>query len=424
VKHERSSNSADRRQISSSICRPAGFKAVEHQFRLPLDYAKPSGPLIEVFAREVAAPDGDDRPFLVFFEGGPGHEDPRPLSWESASWIKRALKDFRVLFLDQRGTGRSSPIDAGALAHLSGLEQADYLKLFRADSIVRDAEQIREALGIQRWTVLGVSFGGFCVLNYLSFAPDGLDGALISGGLPSVRHSIDDVYQATYRRVLEKVERFYDRYPSDVARVRQIHKWLDANEVRLPTGDRLTPRRFRQLGWLLGLGDGLERLHYLLELPVDSSAFLFDVERALPFARNPLYAVIHEACWANGGASRWSASRLLNYEDPTLFTGEHVYPWMFEDYGVLAPLREAAELLAQYEWERLYDEDQLRVNNVPTAAVIYSDDMYVESTFSLETAAIVRGLRPWLTNEYEHDGLETSGTRVLRRLLDLARGRA
>ena len=50
--------------------------------------------------------------------------------------------------------------------------------------------------------------------------------------------------------------------------------------------------------------------------------------------------------------------------------------------------------------------------------------MYVPREFSEETAAAIRGLRPWVTNEYEHDGLRANGQRVLGRLLDLVQGRA
>jgi hypothetical protein len=50
--------------------------------------------------------------------------------------------------------------------------------------------------------------------------------------------------------------------------------------------------------------------------------------------------------------------------------------------------------------------------------------MYVESAFSLPTAAQVRGLRPWLTNEYEHNGLRADGDRILERLMALAHGKA
>ena len=407
------------------VIRTAGLVLTEHEFSVPLDHDRPDGERITVFAREVADPDGRDRPFLVFLQGGPGFEAPRPARHPTAPfWLDRALSEFRVLMLDQRGTGRSTPV--GALPGRTPQEQADYLKHFRADSIVRDAEWIRRELGVDRWSVLGQSFGGFCVLTYLSHAPEGLREAFFTGGLPPIGRPVDDVYRATYERVLDRNRRYYERYPGDRERVREIRRRLDAEDVRLPGGDRLTGRRFRQIGHMLGMGSGAEHLHYILELPADSPAFLHDVDAAGQFPRNPLYAAIHEACYADGCATRWSAERLLPeaYDDPELFTGEHVYSWMFEDYSALAPLREAAEILANVEWPRLYDADQLRANEVPAAAAVYAEDMYVERVFSEETAAQVRGLRPWVTNEYQHDGLRADGDRILGRLIDLARGRA
>ena len=65
-------------------------------------------------------------------------------------------------------------------------------------------------------------------------------------------------------------------------------------------------------------------------------------------------------------------------EQPELFTGEHIFPWMFEDYGALAPAREAADELAAHEWPRLYDPEVLAANEVPIAAAIYTEDLYVE----------------------------------------------
>lgn len=83
------------------------------------------------------------------------------------------------------------------------------------------------------------------------------------------------------------------------------------NEAILPKGDRLTPRMFRQLGWVLGMSDGAEKLHYILELPAGSRAFLHDVEEGLPpFSRNPLYAVVHEASHSDGDVTNWSAARV------------------------------------------------------------------------------------------------------------------
>jgi len=97
---------------------------------------------------------------------------------------------------------------------------------------------------------------------------------------------------------------------------------------------------------------------------------------------------------------------------------------MFEEYGELRALAGAAEILAEHEWPELYDVERLRENGVAAAAVIYAEDMYVVRQFSEETAASIRGLRPWLTNEYEHDGLRQEGGRVLGRLIDLVQGRA
>jgi pimeloyl-ACP methyl ester carboxylesterase len=407
------------------MIRIPGLVLTEHEVEVPLDHEHPDGEMITVFAREVAEPDGLDKPFLVYLQGGPGFEAPRPTRHPSSpGWLDRALQDFRVLMLDQRGTGRSTPV--GALPG-TPQEQAAYLTHFRADSIVRDCELVREALGVERWSVLGQSFGGFCVTSYLSIAPEGLREALITGGLPPLGRPVDDVYSATFARMLDRNRRYYERYPEDRERVRSLVARLDAEDFRLPSGDRLTSRRLRTLGNALGMSDGFEKLHYVLELAPDSPAFRHDVEPGMGFARNPIYAIIHEACYADGGTTRWSAERVMPAEyaeTPELLTGEHVFPWLFEDYGELRPLREAAELLARHEWPRLHDPSVLASNEVPAAAAIYANDLYVERRFSEETAAAIRGLRPWVTSEYEHNGVRADGARVLGRLLDLARGRA
>jgi pimeloyl-ACP methyl ester carboxylesterase len=392
--------------------RLAGLVLTEHEIAVPLDHARPDGEQITVFAREVAEPEGRDKPFLVFLQGGPGFEASRPTGKpRGPGWLDRALKEFRVLLLDQRGTGRSTPVDATATA--------EHLLHFRADSIVRDAELVRQALGVDRWSVLGQSFGGLCVFTYLSLAPDGLREAFTTGGVPGIGVPIDEVYRATYARTAERNRRYFERFPQDRERLRDLVARLD---VQLPNGDRLTPRRLRTLGNRLGMSDGPESVHYVLELPFGSPAFLHDAADPMGLARNPIYAALHEACWADGGVTNWSAQRLL--PDALEFTAEHIYPWMFEEYGALAPLRDAAEQLAQHEWPRLYDPDVLRSNTVPIASAIYTEDLYVERAFSEETAAMVPNLHAWVTSEYDHNALRADGERILSRLIDLVRGRA
>ena len=102
-----------------------------------------------------------------------------------------------------------------------------------------------------------------------------------------------------------------------------------------------------------------------------------------------------------------------------------IYPWMFEDYASLVPLREVAHALAERtDWPMLYDPARLAANEVPAAAVIYADDMYVPRVFSEPAAEAIRGMKTWITNEFEHNGLRTDGERVFGRLVDLIRNRA
>src|SRR3954447_9756496 len=408
----------------STTYRLPGAVTTEREHVVPLDHSAPDGAKITVFTREVADPDGLDKPYLLFLEGGPGMEPRRPSS-PPTGWHKRVLKDFRLLMMDQRGTGRSTPVGT-TLPQATAQQQADYLANFRADSIVRDAELIRQELGVDRWSLLGQSFGGFCSMTYLSIAPGSVRESMITGGLAPIGRPVDDVYRATYERTAQKNREYFERYPEDRARAREIFGRLEEDDVRLPNSDRLTARRFRQLGNFLGFSTGSDTLHHILELPFGSNAFLHDVERGTPFARNPIYATLHEPCYADGGATRWSAARLYpeEFEREGYFTAEHVYPWMFEDYAALRPHRDAAELLAQREWPRLYYAYVLAHNEVPVAATIYVNDPYVLHDFARETAAAIRGLRPWVTNEYEHNGIGADPDRVVGRLLDLVRGRA
>ena len=81
--------------------RVPGAVLTEREHIVPLDHARPDGPTISVFTREVADPDGLDRPYLVFLQGGPGIEATRPTA-PPTGWMARAMRDYRVLLLDQR----------------------------------------------------------------------------------------------------------------------------------------------------------------------------------------------------------------------------------------------------------------------------------------------------------------------------------
>ncbi len=427
-----------------STYRQAGTVLTDHLFAVPLDHGRPDGEQIEVFAREVVAADltDTDLPWLLFLQGGPGFGAQRPHGRDS--WLDRALTEYRVLLLDQRGTGRSTPATRQTLAGLSSARaQADYLTHFRADSIVLDAELIRRELaGGAPWSVLGQSFGGFCTVTYLSFAPHGLREAFITGGLPGLSVTADDVYRRTYRAVAAKNAAHYERYPGDEESAALVAQHLAGHDVRLPNGAPLSVEAFQSLGHMLGMSTGSNELHYLLEDPFAgdelSDAFLYAVQAKLSYAGGPLYALLQEACYAQGSATRWAAQRIRAeftefHPAPVLdadpgfarlqFTGEMIYPWMIDADPALRPLREAAELLAERDdWPPLYDPSRLAANEVPAAAAVYYNDMYVDRDFSMRTAGSIRGLRAWVTSEYEHDGLRVSAGAVLDRLIGMARG--
>lgn len=102
-----------------------------------------------MFAREVVplgTANRDELPWLVFLQGGPGGASPRPAA---GGWLTAALEKYRLLLLDQRGTGSSTRVTTETLLAAFGddaVGMAEYLSHFRADSIVADAEAMRVVL--------------------------------------------------------------------------------------------------------------------------------------------------------------------------------------------------------------------------------------------------------------------------------------
>ncbi|XP_056693586.1 uncharacterized protein [Spinacia oleracea] len=383
----------------------------DHYFTVPLDYSLRSDssfPKISVFAREVVA-------------------------------------------------GLSTPLNTSSMRQMKSAEDlAQYLKHFRADNIVNDAEFIRERIVPEAgpWTILGQSYGGFCAVTYLSFAPQGLKQVLVTGGIPSIKNgcTADAVYHACFEKIVRQNEKYYERFPQDVEVVRNIVKYLENCEeggVPLPSGGMLTPRGLQTLGLAgLGSGTGFERLHYLLERAWDpvitpgaqkqlSYYFLNAFDNWGGFNTNPLYAILHEVIYCQGAPSQWAAQRIREANGskfdaikaakegrPVYFTGEMVFPWMFDEISALKHLKELSQILSEKkDWPPLYDVAALENNKVPVAAALYYEDMYVNFDLAMETAKHISGIRLWITNEYMHSGLRDGGSHVFDHLMGLLNGK-
>ena len=451
---------------------PGKLRITEHFFEVPRDYSKPSAGTLKLFARSARKVDNpadpseqDDKkkqlPWMLYLQGGPGFECRSP---QNSAYTSAILdRGYQLLCLDQRGTGLSTPISASTLG-LRGDDpvQANYLKSFRADSIVKDCEAIRKALTAdyprekQKWSIMGQSFGGFCCTTYLSMFPEGLREAFVFGGLPPLVKSPDQVYERLYKKVIQRNEAYYQKYPEDIERVKQIVRLLQRfgnNTVRVTSDGFLSARRFQQLGLNFGFHGGLDEVHGKLpafecvenmliagaDIVLRASNELAQfghltrqtvnkIEQSLPFDDHVIYSILHESIYCQGSASNWAAHRVRNlYPEfnlssggPVYFTGEMVYPWMFEDYAELRKLETQANLVAAVDdWPPLYDEDQLARNEVPVYAAVYMDDMYVDYEFAMETAKKTRGCKVFVTNAMYHDAVRSKMDEVFKGVFTL-----
>ena len=104
-----------------------------------------------------------DAPVLVTVHGGPGGS-----SHAFRSFLEEELSDYRVLYVDQRGSGKSPRLPEDP-------------RLFTIDALVEDFEDLRHALGIERWTPLAQGFGAVVALEYARRFPAAVDGLVLVG---------------------------------------------------------------------------------------------------------------------------------------------------------------------------------------------------------------------------------------------------
>ncbi|MCQ9343196.1 alpha/beta hydrolase [Corynebacterium kozikiae] len=430
-------------RLRTETSRQFGMTIREHFLEVPWDhFSTPNTPnsnepaaqsTFTLYARELVPKGGEDLPAVVYLQGGPGFPAPRPFG--ASGIIGAALQHYRVILLDQRGTGRSNRIDAtNATAHFQ------HLHLLRQEHIVEDAEALRKALGLEKWSLLGQSFGGFCITSYLSRHPESVERAYLTGGLPALEASVDEVYRTTFAKLRKRNLDFYQQFPWAQERLREICHHLELSDERLASGERLSARRLRTLGIGLGRGEGFAHLAYLLEEPFHTVAgekrlkgdFLSQVSAELSFAGGPLYAVIHESIYggvAGQDVTGWAAQRIREeipgFEEqldprtaePFFFTGEHIFPWQFEEDPALKVFADAAEQLARREWEQSpYHAETLASAPVTAAAAVYLDDIFVPFEYSMQTAQTYLDLRPHVTNKFQHDGIRHDGAGIFSEL--------
>ena len=273
-------------------------------------------------------------------------------------WSKAAAKDFRILMLDQRGTGLSSPIDRNTLplrgndADQAALPDAFPRRLHRrrrrghpAGPGLRSLDHLRPEL----WRVLRAQ----------------LPLLRPRGSSRSPHHRRPGARWPDPRTACTRPRSGGSRpgtpntlagIPEDRPTVTRIARHLRDTEEFLPDGGRLTVERFQMVGSFLGGNTRVDapappaggRLCRALPAATGSRTPSWNRSGASsPGPANPLYALMHESIYGQGEATDWAAWRVLQ-EFPEfrpdaaepLLTGEMVYPWYFEQDPALRPLQE------------------------------------------------------------------------------------
>ncbi|WP_394825872.1 alpha/beta fold hydrolase [Pendulispora albinea] len=147
----------------------------------PLDYRHPAR---ETLKLQVATADNADAPkgVLLFLTGGPGQPGV-PFISRLKTRIPEVANDYRLVMIDQRGTGELGAIDCPALQREIGggsdiwtptpdavAECASLLgdkaPFYSSDDTVADLERLRRALGVPKMVLDGVSYGTITAARY------------------------------------------------------------------------------------------------------------------------------------------------------------------------------------------------------------------------------------------------------------------
>lgn len=137
---------------------------------VPFDWSNPSGEKIKVSYYFKDQKQYQEKTPIVFFNGGP------TIAGNSAIGVfSKPFTHENIIFLDQRGTGCSTPFKK----YNGNLNE---YRLYASDSIVKDAEVIRKELfGDRKWKIFGQSYGGLISFRYLELAPEAIASAHIHG---------------------------------------------------------------------------------------------------------------------------------------------------------------------------------------------------------------------------------------------------
>ncbi len=232
-----------------------GTQPLMQRGRVTVPLGPGSTETIEIAVARVFTDSENPKPDpVVYLDGGPGGP-----SIASADWlyplIREMAPDRDVIFVDQRGVGRSRPAlncteddeeieDAltNCYTRLSGVTDLDE---FDTVNNATDFDLIRQALGYEEWNLLGISYGTRLGLTIMRDHPDGVRAALIDSVVPLHRDILAEIGLNGYQAMLsvfaacEADLSCGRRYPDPMGQLLDLVPKLNENPVRV--GGALLP---------------------------------------------------------------------------------------------------------------------------------------------------------------------------------------
>lgn len=167
---------------------------------VPLDYANPDERKLNLPVRwSTRAPVG--APTLLLLDGGPGYGENEPLLASDINELPSVAEKYRFAVIEQRGTAATA-LDCPALQREPTAVNADVLpvppelitdcgdslgparQFYSTDSTVSDLDVFRRALGIDSWSLMGLSYGTFVAQRYAIAHPGNVEKVVLDSVVP------------------------------------------------------------------------------------------------------------------------------------------------------------------------------------------------------------------------------------------------
>jgi pimeloyl-ACP methyl ester carboxylesterase len=166
---------------------------------------------IELAVAIVSAPDGAEAEPVIYLAGGPGGSGIDDFIADPEGWDYAFMQNRDLILLDQRGTGYSQPTldcpefqevdedeNPDALCYDRLVDEGIDLEAYNTQENAADVAALREALGIEAWDLLGISYGTRLALDVMRYHPEGVRAVILDSPFPpNADTPVDEVYSFT-----------------------------------------------------------------------------------------------------------------------------------------------------------------------------------------------------------------------------------